>query len=70
MSAFFNRVQIIGDIRHGTRIYLDGMELKGCTDAKLELSVNDVPMLSVKMRLDKFDVDLSQFGQVRNVGED
>ena len=70
MSAFFNRVQITGDAVHGTRVYLDGMELKGCVEATLELAALSVPTLTVKMAMDVVDVDLSERGVVQNVDED
>ena len=70
MSAFFNRVMIKGDIAHGTRVYLDGMELKGCKEATLELTPHTLPTLTVKMLMDAVDVDLSQNGIVRNADED
>ena len=66
MSAFFNRVEIKGDMVHGTRVYIDGAELKGCTEAKLELSRETMPTLTVKILMDMVDVDLERGVIVRN----
>lgn len=69
MSAFFNRLGIYGDNRNGTRVYLDGAELKGCVEAKLEIGENKTPMLTVKIALDCVDVDLLQDGVVKDAEE-
>ncbi len=70
MSAFFNRLGIYGDNRNGTRVYLDGAELKGCVEATLELAANQTPRLTVKIALDAVDVDLLQNGVVKDAEED
>ena len=63
MSGFFNRLNIYGDIAHGTHVYLDGVEIKGCVEAKLELTVNAPPMLTVKVIVDNHDVDMLAEGK-------
>lgn len=60
MGVFFNRVLIKGDTKHGTHVYLDGEELKQCVSAKLELSADGFPMLTVSMVVDQVDVDLNE----------
>ena len=69
MSGFFTRVSIIGDRTNGTHVYIDGAELKGCVEAKLELEVDKLPMLTVKTIVDEFEVDLEDDGVVKDAEE-
>lgn len=59
MSAFYKRLAIKEDAIHGSHIYLDGEEVKGCIAAKLELSRHTIPLLTLTVILDAVDIDIN-----------
>lgn len=60
MGVFFNSVAIKGDVAHGTRVYLDGEELKQCVSARLEIKSGAPPVLTVSMMVDQVDVGITE----------
>ena len=57
MGIFYNRVVIKSDVANGTRVYLDGEELKKVKSASLEIAENAPPVLTVSMLVDKVDIE-------------
>lgn len=56
----YNKLKIVQNDFGGIDVFLDGKQVKGCTEASLKLGIDAIPLLTITVMVHDVEVDLDK----------